>query len=71
MKILAKLGCDVVFALDKEINVRQDHNIQKLKGYVNVFYVYDSDDILDDKDSPADRGKDIFAKLYDERRRLR
>lgn len=71
MKILAKLGCDVVFALDKEINIRQDHNIQKLKGYVNVFYIYDSDDVLGSKDSPADRGKDVFAKLYDERRRLR
>ena len=71
MKILAKLGCDVVFALDKEINPRDDHNISKLKGYVNVFYLNDKDDLLDEKDAPVDQGLEVFQKLYETRRRYR
>lgn len=70
-KILARLGCRVVFALDKDVRVRDDHNINKLKQYVNVFYICDTNNLLDDKDSPVDRGKDIFKELYDERRRLK
>lgn len=71
MKILAKLGCRVVFALDKEIKIRDDHNISKLKKYVNVEYLVDVDDELCAKDAPVDRGKDVFLKLYKNRRRLR
>ena len=71
MKILAKLGGDVVFALDKEIRVRDDHNIEKLKRYVNVYYLWDRADYLNDKDSPVDRGKDIFIKLYEQKLRYR
>lgn len=70
-KILAKLGCRVVFALDKDVQVREDHNISKLKQYVNVFYICDTSNLLDDKDSPVDHGKDIFKELYNERRRLK
>lgn len=71
MKILARLGCDVVFALDKDVNIRNDKNIQKLKRYVNVSYLYDFEDMLDAKDSPVDKGKEIFMKLYDHRFRLK
>lgn len=71
MKILAKLGCRVVFALDKDVRVREDHNIQKLKNYVNVEYIWDRADLLDEKDSPVDKGKEVFKKLYEERLRFR
>lgn len=71
MKILAKLGCDVVFALDKDVNIRADKNIQRLKRYVNVYYLYDFEDLLDAKDSPVDKGKDVFMKLYDRRFKLK
>lgn len=71
MKILAKLGCDVVFALDKEIRVRDDHNIEKLKQYVNVYYIWDRADYLNDKDSPVDRGQNIFMELYEQKLRYR
>lgn len=70
-KILARLGCRVVFALDKDVRVREDHNISKLKQYVNVSYICDTNNLLDDKDSPVDHGKDIFKELYNERRRLK
>ena len=71
MKILAKLGCRVVFALDKDVLIRDDHNIAKLKQYVNVEYLFDREDLLDEKDSPVDKGKEVFGKLYDERLKLR
>jgi DNA primase len=67
MKILARLGCRVVFALDKEIRIREDHNIQKLKNYVEVEYLWDREDLLDDKDAPVDKGAEVFLKLYDGR----
>lgn len=71
MKILAKLGCRVVFALDKDVNIRKDHNIEKLRRYVNVEYLFDKDDLLEPKDAPVDKGSDVFKKLYSERRRYR
>lgn len=67
LKILARLGCRVVFALDKDVRIREDRNIQKLKQYVNVEYIYDFSDLLDDKDSPVDKGQEVFRKLYGQR----
>lgn len=71
MKILLKLGCRVVFALDKEISVKNDHNIQRLKQFTNVEYLFDSQDLLDEKDAPVDKGEDVFRKLYERRLRYR
>lgn len=71
LKILIGLGVRVVFALDKEIDIRQDHNIQKLRRYVMVEYLFDRDGALSDKDSPVDKGKEVFCALYDRRERYR
>lgn len=68
MKILAILGCNVTFALDKDVDIRQDKNIQKLKQYVNVDYLWDKDNLLGEKDAPVDKGKEVFEKLYEHRR---
>ena len=71
LKILARLGCRVVFALDKDVRIRDDHNIKKLKRYVNVEYIWDSSDALGDKDSPVDKGQEVFEQLYRSRLRYR
>lgn len=71
MKILARLGCRVVFALDKEVKIREDHNIQKLRNYVEVEYLWDREDLLDEKDAPVDKGAETFKKLYEGRLRYR
>ena len=71
MKLLAKLGVRVVFALDKEVNIKKDHNINKLKQYVNVEYVWDKDNLLEEKDAPVDKGVGTFDKVYGYRRRFR
>lgn len=68
---LAKVGYRVVFALDKEVNIREDKQIQRLKRYVNVQYIMDKDDLLSEKMSPVDNGEEIFRKLYEGRRCLR
>lgn len=71
MKILARLGVRVVFALDKDVRVRDDHNIAKLKRYVSVEYFWDRADLLDEKDAPVDKGLEVFKKLYEQRLRYR
>lgn len=70
-KILIGLGLRVVFALDKEIDVAQDHNIQRLKRYVFVDYLYDTQNLLSEKDSPVDKGEDVFRNLYERRKKYR
>lgn len=67
MKILIQLGCRVVFALDKEICIRDDYNIRRLKQFVKVEYVWDKLGLLDDKDAPVDKGPEVWQKLYEGR----
>ena len=42
-------------------------NIKKLQQFVTVEYIHDTDGLLSQKDSPVDRGKEVFQKLYDKR----
>lgn len=65
---LIQLGVKVVFALDKEIDIYKDHQIQKLSRYVPIEYIKDTQNILEEKMSPVDAGKENFLKLYNERR---
>lgn len=67
---LVKLGIRVVFALDKEINIKEDKQIQRLRRYVTIEYLYDKNDLLSEKMAPVDNGQEIFERLYNERRRL-
>lgn len=67
MVLLARLGCRVVFALDKDVKVKNDHNIKKLKQFVGVEYIWDGENLLDDKDSPVDKGFETFKTLYERR----
>lgn len=71
MKILAKLGVRVVFALDKEVRIKNDHNINKLKQYVNIEYLWDRNNLTEDKDAPVDKGVDVFGTLYEQRLRYK
>ena len=71
MRILIKLGVDVVFALDKDVDVTTDKHVQKLKRFVNVYYLRDRDNLLDAKDAPVDKGREVFEALYSTARKLR
>lgn len=57
----------VVFALDSDIDIRQDENIRKLCGYARVEWIRNRDGLLDPKDSPADQGREVFENLYQRR----
>lgn len=70
MKILASLGCRAVFALDNDVDIRKDHNIQKLVHYIPVSYIHDTDGLLAPKDAPVDKGKEVFSSLYAHKLRL-
>lgn len=70
LKILIKLGVRVVFALDADVDINEDRNISKLKPYTEVKYIKNMNKLLDEKDSPVDKGLDVFKCLYNSRRRL-
>lgn len=70
MKILIKLGCRVVFALDEDVDVLQDENIMKLCRYVRVDFLKDTDGLLSEKMAPVDAGQEVFESLYKKRFRI-
>lgn len=70
-QVLLKLGVKVSFALDAEIDIREDSNIMKMRQYMEVYWVKNRDNVLNPKDSPTDKGEGVFRSLYLERRRLR
>lgn len=70
MRILCELGVDVVFALDEGININTDKNIQLLKRFTRVDYIWNFNKLMEEKAAPIDQGKNIFLELYDKKRRL-
>ncbi len=71
-KEILKLQVDVVLALDKDVTMSEImKESRKLSMFANVYYVFDKDNLLSDKDSPFDKGFPIWLQLYDERKRLR
>ncbi|MGZ9868233.1 DNA primase [Priestia endophytica] len=66
IKILEELGLDIkfIFMWDKDKGTEFiKEEAAKLKGRLK-YAMYDSDNLLSDKDSPSDRGKQVFMKLY-------
>lgn len=71
-KEILKLQVDVVLALDKDVTMSEIMKEgRKLSMFANVYYIFDKDNLLSDKDSPFDKGFPIWLQLYDERKRLR
>lgn len=73
---------EIVIAFDKQYQKLGDSEyrnwIEKLKSIgekysnlVTITFLLDTKSLLGYKDSPIDRGKDIFLKLYDERKRIK
>jgi DNA primase len=68
IKLLKEIGINIkyIFAWDKDKDVHFVHNeIHKLKGRMR-YAIYDKDDLLNGKDSPCDKGKEIWIKLYND-----
>lgn len=70
-EILASLNLnEIVIAFDKDISKEEiEYNCYKLIDYgcKKVSYIYDSDNLLDSKDSPTDAGNKIYMELFDNR----
>jgi DNA primase len=67
-KIIALPCSNVVLALDKDVKLDAiKKEVEKLKRYKNVYYIYDTEDLLWDKDAPIDMGIDMWDKLYESR----
>lgn len=65
---------EIVLCFDKEELKGEDKyfdklwNIcQKYKNYCDFSFVYDREDLLDLKDSPSDKGEEVFRKLLEKR----
>ena len=82
VKILINLGVnEVIIAVDKEYSTPEEALkysekirkvfINKLQSFFAVSIIWDIDNKLDLKDSPIDKGREIFEELYDKRIRIK
>lgn len=74
VKILLKLHIkDVVIAYDNDVDIHKiDACTELLRKFMNVYYVIDKKKILGSKKeklSPVDKGRDIWERLYNERKK--
>ena len=79
MNTLLELGVqEVIIGFDKQFQKRGDDEFKhltknltaihnKYKNYVTISFLFDKGDLLGYKDSPIDRGKDTFLKLFENR----
>ena len=67
MRELIRLQIPVVFALDKDIDTREDKRICRLSKYVAVEAIVDAKNFLQPKMAPVDAGLATFQKLYESR----
>ena len=58
---------EFIFALDQNVNIRDDENIMLLCRFGQVSYLHDYRNRLQLKDSPCDGGKELFDELYNNR----
>ena len=69
VRILCGLNLkEIVIAFDKDVSLNEiRHQCEKFYGIRNISYIYDTDNLLGDKDSPADKGQYIYQTLFENR----
>lgn len=71
-KILSLKCSNCVIAFDKDVKYQESlKEARKLSKYMNVYIVIDNEDLLKEKQSPVDVGKEIWEQLYRNRIRVR
>jgi len=72
LSFLIREGLNVVVAVDKHVqkDIYKNEKWNKLKRYCKVYYIYDKDNLLGEKDAPVDKELEVWKKLYDKRRIL-
>ena len=71
LDILIRAKCDVVVAFDKDAKPREDKNILGLTRFTKVYLALDRWGLLQEKDSPCDRGAEVWQKIYENKFLLR
>lgn len=81
--LVKELGVsEITIAFDKEYEVMRSPEAeaykyklialaQKYNNYANFSFIYDMEGLLNYKDSPVDKGKEIYERLYDLRVKIR
>ena len=68
VRILIGLDAEIVLALDKDVDINEIRHIcEKFYHIRPVSYIYDKWDLLDKKDSPADKSNKIYNFLFKHR----
>jgi DNA primase len=69
VKILAGLNLkEIVIAFDKDVSQNELRaQCEKFYGIRNVSYIYDTDNLLQDKDAPIDQGNEVYQYLFKNR----
>jgi hypothetical protein len=66
VKKILKLGKPIVIMFDKDVSLNEIFiECRKFKKLIDVYYVYDTLGLLKRKESPSDRGKEVFDKLLE------
>ena len=72
LRLLLELKCNVTVALDKGVLMKQiKKDFSKLCKFTNVYVMYDTEGLLEDKDAPCDKGKEVWDRLYSNKIKLR
>ena len=67
VKKILKLGKTVILAFDKDVTLDEILlECSKFNGLTDVYYIYDTLNLLQKKESPCDKGIKIFNQLYNE-----
>lgn len=72
MELLLKMQLkDIIIAFDKDVDINKvSKSTRLLKRFANVYVVYDKHHLLDDKDSPCDKGIEVWRRLLAEKIKL-
>lgn len=70
--LLIKMGIkDVTIAFDKDVGIAKIRSgTRMLCKYTNVYVAIDQNGLLDDKDSPPDKGPEVWKRIYEGRIRI-
>lgn len=73
VNILLREGVSrVIVAFDKDVTLKKLYKVTEwLKLFTNVYAVYDRRSWLEDKDSPCDRGREVWDTLYKNMMRIK
>ena len=62
---------NVVVAFDQDVSYEKAvKTMKQLSRYTNVFIIHDTDGLLESKDSPCDKGLEVWEQLYNGRRKI-